>query len=246
MVTLNKDAPHFFPQPPAFPQLPAFSKIELPKIELPKIGAPPFPPKIETPPFPPKIEPLTFPLKIGAPPFPPKIENPPYITVPPPPPAAFIKKAAPPLKKVAPKRCGGKWTEARFKQFIISQIRGATRKWDPKIQAKKLAWRKRGLYECNMCHNLVPPTIPSAKGGRRLANVLVDHINPIVDPCRGFTSWDEYIERTFCELEGFQVLCRACHSQKTAEERQIRTSSRKIVEFEEEEDDDNHSIFEEE
>jgi len=124
-------------------------------------------------------------------------------------------------------RCSGQWTEARFRQFVISQIRSATRKWQPRIEAKRRARRSRGLYECQACHQLVPHTLPGPR--RRIPNVIVDHIKPVVDPTTGFVSWDEYIERTFCELDNLQVLCRACHATKTSEERVTRVAHRRYA-----------------
>ena len=51
------------------------------------------------------------------------------------------------------------------------------------------------------------------------ADVQVDHINPVVDPKKGFVSWDVYITRMFCEIEGLQVMCKPCHKEKTAQEK---------------------------
>jgi hypothetical protein len=47
----------------------------------------------------------------------------------------------------------------------------------------------------------------------------VDHISPVVDPKKGFVSWDVYITRMFCEIDGLQVMCKPCHKIKTAEEK---------------------------
>lgn len=52
--------------------------------------------------------------------------------------------------------------------------------------------------------------------------MVIDHIDPVVDPKKGFTSWDDLIERLFCEKEGLQLLCPECHEEKTADERQER------------------------
>jgi hypothetical protein len=55
----------------------------------------------------------------------------------------------------------------------------------------------------------------------------VDHIDPVVDPHTGFVDWNTYIERMFCELTGFQVLCFDCHSKKTSIERSIATERKR-------------------
>jgi hypothetical protein len=52
--------------------------------------------------------------------------------------------------------------------------------------------------------------------------VALDHIEPVIDPKVGFTTWDSYIERLFCEADSFQVLCHADHDQKTQIEDAMR------------------------
>ena len=54
------------------------------------------------------------------------------------------------------------------------------------------------------------------------ADVQVDHINPVVDPSKGFINWDIYIDRIFCEIENLQVMCKPCHKVKTELEKAER------------------------
>jgi 5-methylcytosine-specific restriction endonuclease McrA len=54
------------------------------------------------------------------------------------------------------------------------------------------------------------------------ADVQVDHIQPVVNPKTGFTTWEEYINNMFCEKSNLQVLCKPCHSVKTQEEKEER------------------------
>ena len=57
----------------------------------------------------------------------------------------------------------------------------------------------------------------------KLRNQLhVDHIKPVIDPDKGFTSWDEYISRLFVSHKYLQVLCKDCHLQKTRAENKRR------------------------
>lgn len=115
-------------------------------------------------------------------------------------------------------RNSGKWTEARFRSFIVSALRQASRKWGPLNEAKKGARTRRGYYECAECKEEVPLTSKNrTKRGEK--NVFVDHIEPIVNPTTGFTTYDQFVENLFCELPGLQVLCRKCHEVKTNEER---------------------------
>jgi 5-methylcytosine-specific restriction endonuclease McrA len=70
----------------------------------------------------------------------------------------------------------------------------------------KLSFR----YTCAGCGNIF-----------KAKDVAVDHIHPVVDT-DGFKSWDDVIERLFCEVDGLQVLCHTCHSVKTANEKAMR------------------------
>jgi len=119
------------------------------------------------------------------------------------------------------------WTEARFKSFIISQLRGAFRKWGPKTKCIKDARTRRGFYRCEGCHEEVTATLPPLQGKtKRIKNILADHIDPIVDPVEGFMGYDEWIRRGFVELDGFQALCKSCHDIKSAEEREVRKANK--------------------
>jgi len=126
------------------------------------------------------------------------------------------------------KVCGGRWTTARFNSFITSALRSAHGRWGPKTDAKKRARVRRGVYVCELCGVEGPATLPPLKGKvRRRNNAAVDHIEPVVDPAIGKTTWDEFIARMFVEADGYQVLCYDCHSKKTEEERTIATARRR-------------------
>jgi hypothetical protein len=126
-----------------------------------------------------------------------------------------------PKKQVEKPYNGGQWTEARFKSFVVSLLRKGTSRWGPKQQAFKLASvgkRKNELtgrmaehFQCAGCGGWFPRSVCSA-----------DHIEPVVSPEEGFQGWDVYIKRLFCEVIGFQILCKDCHDEKTAEERERR------------------------
>jgi hypothetical protein len=53
-----------------------------------------------------------------------------------------------------------------------------------------------------------------------------DHIDPVI-PLTGFDSWDGVIKRLYCEADGFQALCKACHKVKTKEEADERRRIKK-------------------
>ncbi len=118
-------------------------------------------------------------------------------------------------------RNGGRWTEARFKQFVISALRGAFRRWPPKFDVLKNAYTELKVnpltkrlakhYRCAECGGEFP-----------LRGVQVDHVVPVVDPAKGFIDWTTFIERLYAEAKKLQVLCTACHKLKSAEERKQR------------------------
>lgn len=113
---------------------------------------------------------------------------------------------------------GGQWTPARFHSFIKGALRAASSRWPPKFVALQNAFtgtktnsktgRKAKHYRCNMCNEEFPGS-----------EVQVDHIIPTIDPFVGFVSWDNVVERMFCEADGYQVLCKPCHQIKTNVER---------------------------
>lgn len=124
-------------------------------------------------------------------------------------------------------RCGGLWTEARYRSFVKSLLRQGTMKWGPIQECKKLARVKRGLYECAGCGEHVPPTVKEGRTSKK--NIHVDHINPVVPVQEGFTTWDDCIEGMFSELDNLQLLCSKCHEEKSAGEVEVRTLVKKYA-----------------
>lgn len=122
-------------------------------------------------------------------------------------------------------RCSGQWTEAKFRSFIKGNLRRICNKWAPIQEVKKEARVGRGQYLCNGCGNVVPNSI--VEDGKRVNNIFVDHIRPIVDPSIGWTSWDDVIEGMFSEKDNLQLLCKKCHDIKTEEERNIAVERRR-------------------
>lgn len=121
-------------------------------------------------------------------------------------------------------RCSGTWTEARYKSFIKSLLRHGTMRWKPVQDCKKEARTRRGFYRCAGCGEEVPASLK--EGRTRKNNIHVDHIAPIIDPATGFTTWDDCIERMFCETDNLQVLCTSCHDIKTNAEKQVAKERR--------------------
>ena len=115
-----------------------------------------------------------------------------------------------------------------FHSYIKSVLRKASLRWPPINAVYKRARVDRGLYKCDGCGQVVPLTsVVTLKNGKtkRVKNVSVDHIQPIV-PVEGFDSWDKVIERLFCAESNLQVLCKECHDKKTETEKNDRKQYR--------------------
>lgn len=124
------------------------------------------------------------------------------------------------MKSGNSQRNGGKWTEARYRSFVTSTLRAGSRKWPPKYETLNAAKTEKKVnkatgrlaqhYLCAMCEQEYTQK-----------DVQVDHIKPVIDPKKGFVSWDTYIDRMFCEGKNLQVLCKICHAEKTKLEKEI-------------------------
>ena len=111
-------------------------------------------------------------------------------------------------------RNSNRWTEARFRGFITSILRGGMRRWAPKYDTLKAALvgkklnkksgRQANHYLCALCGKEVVAS-----------QVQIDHKEPI-GSCK---TWDEFIEKLYCETSNLQVACKKCHKIKTKEER---------------------------
>jgi 5-methylcytosine-specific restriction endonuclease McrA len=114
------------------------------------------------------------------------------------------------------------WSEVRLRNFIISALRSATRRYPPKYLSlqdacigKKINPKTKRLckfYKCNACKKAFPTS-----------EVQVDHIEPVVGP-EGFIDWNTYVNRMFCPKENFQVVCKPCHKKKTLKETKERAN----------------------
>ena len=120
-------------------------------------------------------------------------------------------------------RNNNQWTESRYRSFIKGGLRSVSIRWPPRYTVLNSAFTESKIniktgrmakhYKCNSCKEDFP-----------LKEVEVNHIEPVV-PVTGFTSWDDTIERLFCEESGLEVLCRPCHKLVTKKENNDRKHS---------------------
>lgn len=69
-----------------------------------------------------------------------------------------------------------------------------------RLAALKKARVERGKYKCACCGKIF-----------RRKEIEVDHVVAV----GRFVSFDIYVERLFVDSSGLQILCRACHRNKT-------------------------------
>lgn len=122
--------------------------------------------------------------------------------------------------KLNKSRNGGEWTEARFHSFIKSALRTASVRWPPRYQTLADAYvgqkinlesgRMAKHYVCAGCGNHFPQK-----------NIEINHKIPVI-LTSGFDSWDQVVERMFCEKEGLEALCKPCHKAITKYENEQR------------------------
>lgn len=101
--------------------------------------------------------------------------------------------------------------EQKLKTFLIYHLRFISMKWPPRNEAKKRARIKRGVYKCDGCQEEF-----------KANEIQIDHVKPVIDPVKGFVDIGTYIKRLFCSVDGFQILCKSCHKNKSKEEDEIR------------------------
>ena len=120
----------------------------------------------------------------------------------------------------------GNWTEGRFNSFITSTLRAGARRWQPKYDTLNASKTEKKInpktgrlaqhFRCESCSNEFTQK-----------DMEVDHIKPVVDPTKGFQSWDIFIDRLFCEPDNLQALCKGCHLAKTKLEKQLKKNANK-------------------
>lgn len=99
-----------------------------------------------------------------------------------------------------------------WEKFILARARQVWG-WSP---ARKEALRKAlvapNRWVCAKCGSIVGPKERD-----------VDHQEPVVDPTKGPTTWDDYFSRLLdVPSDKLSVLCKKCHKEKTGAENKRR------------------------
>jgi hypothetical protein len=108
-------------------------------------------------------------------------------------------------------RAGNTWTEAKFWGFLRSALRRASTRWPGKSQARVAVRRPycgplsrvKWEYQCVTCKQWLPEK-----------ETELDHI----EACGSLKEYSDlpgFVERLFVEKDGYQVLCKKCHNNKT-------------------------------
>lgn len=113
--------------------------------------------------------------------------------------------------RVPKTRNHGTMTEAAFWGWLRSALRKRSMVWKPVKEAKERArrvyvgdnTRQKWEYQCAHCKLWHPEK-----------HINVDHIIEAGSLTNG-DDLKSFVERLFCEVDGFQILCETCHHEKT-------------------------------
>ena len=103
----------------------------------------------------------------------------------------------------------------RKKAHAIQSLRRSTYKWPGRWQAEKRSRIGRGEYYCEICGLVC-----------RKKDTQLDHIEPVVDPNKGWEGFDQFIDRLLVDETGWQRICVSCHKEKTAIENATRLKTK--------------------
>lgn len=74
----------------------------------------------------------------------------------------------------------------------------------------KIVWK----FKCEECGDIVD-------------KIEVDHLEPRIDPEKGYEGIENWIYRTFVEADKLKGKCKPCHTEKTVSENAIRRESKR-------------------
>jgi hypothetical protein len=114
------------------------------------------------------------------------------------------------------------------KAFVIATLRKASYRWPTRNAAIR---RAKVKVQVGFYKNGKPKTKLMSfceKCGLITEETVKDHQPPVIDPKKGFTGWNDYVERMFPDTEwGYQILCKPCDKLKTGLELKKRAKVKK-------------------
>lgn len=127
----------------------------------------------------------------------------------------------------------------RWKGRIVQSLRKLSLSYDERYRAKLKTKVAPSIYKCQHCGILIydgASDIDKVCEKNKIARnkiiagkMHMDHIEPMIDPAKGFESWDKLIDRLFCDSSGYQGLCSDCHRLKTDDENKVRSKAKKQI-----------------
>jgi hypothetical protein len=112
---------------------------------------------------------------------------------------------------------GNKWTKSGYFSYIRSALRRAFTRYPPKYQVKSNArrpflggGRQKYEYQCAICTHW-----------HKEKEVEVDHM-VACGSLKEYADLAGFVERMFCEVEDLRILCKICHKEVTAKQREER------------------------
>ena len=124
--------------------------------------------------------------------------------------------------------------KVHLKNKIIMKLRQMTWEWSPISEAEKKTKVDKATHECELCGVYIY-TGSSEKSLNQLkekypekriikGTLYKDHIDPVVPigKTQQEMSYDEIVERLFCDSSNIQCLCKLCHDSKSDQENKQR------------------------
>lgn len=102
--------------------------------------------------------------------------------------------------------------------FSRSDLRRAVLEATVVVYSDATRARVKRWSRCEVCAQLVPTYL-----------IEVDHKLPIIGLSETLEdlTWDQVVDRIWCERENLQGICEPCHKQKSKDEAKIRAANRK-------------------
>jgi hypothetical protein len=133
--------------------------------------------------------------------------------------------------------------ERIFEAKLKSSLRRMTWSWEPYQTVKNKAKVAPATFECKLCKkwcytgssNNTLKTLQQENKEKLISKevIYIDHIDP-VESLESKVSGDlfdrlnVFIRRLFCKEDNLQPLCKACHDEKSLQEKKVRKNTKKV------------------